>query len=413
MNPKIFLTIETANGKHFLLPMRGQSSLLDKAFRGPEVRTANIDGYNEYTKDFIEQNKSAKGEAFWSTDYSFDPVKFVFNFNSLCLCVEDDWNEMAAGSKFDAHERYEIGGTVKAATEEKKVSYAGKAKAVAGGPRLLETIKKDFPCPTVNETGFYVEERNWNFLVRNIIRKQNTILIGPTGTGKTEIISRICEILGMDLSIYDMGAMQDPMTCLLGSHRIINGDSVFDYAKFVSDIQKPGVILLDELSRATLSANNILFPCLDSRRTLYCELADSKHDRSFKVHPDCVFIATANIGSEYSGTNDIDAALLNRFIPLQLDYLPAEIEASVLVKRTGISAINAEKLVNFFNIIRGKYQAGDLSKSVSTREAINCAEMVVDGFSLIDAIDFIISNKYINNNYNQEYSEVKQIIAGC
>ena len=49
-----------------------------------------------------------------------------------------------------------------------------------------------------------------------------------------------------------MGSMQDPLTDLLGSHRLENGSSVFDYAKFVEDVQKPGVILLDELSRAPL-----------------------------------------------------------------------------------------------------------------------------------------------------------------
>ena len=78
------------------------------------------------------------------------------------------------------------------------------------------------------------------------------LICGKTGTGKTEIIIKICNILGIDCHVYDMGSMQDPLTDLLGSHRLENGSSVFDYAKFVEDVQKPGVILLDELSRAPL-----------------------------------------------------------------------------------------------------------------------------------------------------------------
>ena len=56
-------------------------------------------------------------------------------------------------------------------------------------------------------------------------------------------------------------------------------------------------------------ANNILFPCLDGRRTLPVEIADASSTRSISVHPDVTFIATANIGNEYTGTQDIDEAL--------------------------------------------------------------------------------------------------------
>ena len=56
--------------------------------------------------------------------------------------------------------------------------------------------------------------------------------------------------------------------------------------------------------------------------------------------------------------------------------------------------------------------SGMLSKSVSTRETLACAELIVDGFSILDAVDFVISNKYINNNYNSEYSDVKKLIVG-
>lgn len=46
-----------------------------------------------------------------------------------------------------------------------------------------------------------------------------------------------------------MGALHDPIAGLLGVHRLDKGESIFDYAKFVSDVQKPGVVVLDEFSR--------------------------------------------------------------------------------------------------------------------------------------------------------------------
>ena len=368
-------------------PARNNKQLSQK-FNDIEIQNINITFYNKYTADFIKSHIQSN-DFFWSNEYEYDPDILTFNFYKLNPCMDDDYEKMQYPSNFDINKKYNLD------THKEQT--------------ILDTIKEKYPCPDIS-TGFYVEEKNWNYLVRNIMQHKNTMLIGHTGTGKTEIIIKICNILGIDCRIYDMGSMQDPLTDLLGSHRLENGSSVFDYAKFVEDVQKPGVILLDELSRAPLMTNNILFPCLDSRRQLPIEIADSKHDRVVKVHPECTFIATANIGSEYSGTNDIDAALLNRFLPLQLDYLPANIEVEILKIRTHIDDNSAIEVVSKFNRIRSAYKDSQISKSVSTRELIACGELIHDGFSISESIDFVVCQKYISNNYDDELKTVKKII---
>ena len=388
MNPTLYFSIsKTKDGKGYLHPARNNKQLSQK-FNDIEIQNINITFYNKYTTDFIKSHIQSI-DFFWSNEYEYDPDIFTFNFYKLNPCMDDDYEKMQYPSSFDINKKYNLD------THKEQT--------------ILDTIKEKYPYPDIS-TGFYVEEKNWNYLVRNIMQHKNTMLIGPTGTGKTELIIKICNILGIDCRIYDMGSMQDPLTDLLGSHRLENGSSVFDYAKFVEDVQKPGVILLDELSRAPLMTNNILFPCLDSRRQLPIEIADSHHDRIVKVHPECTFIATANIGSEYSGTNEIDAALLNRFLPLQLDYLPANIEVEILKIRTNIDDNSAIEVVSKFNRIRSAYKDSQISKSVSTRELIACGELIHDGFSISESIDFVVCQKYINNNYDDELKTVKKII---
>ena len=249
---------------------------------------------------------------------------------------------------------------------------------------------KDLKPPTITKQGFYVDKDNWYLLLRNITNQVNTMMIGPTGTGKTELVMLACEMLGIDCHVYDMGSMYDPVAGLLGVHRLQEGgESVFDYAKFTQDIQKPGVILLDELSRAPVTTNNILFPCLDGRRTLPVEIAGGEDVRSVKVHSECCFIATANVGAEYTGTMSMDRALVNRFFPLELDYMPKDAEEKVLVERCGVDIGSAKNIVSVANVVRSLYKKSEIGCSLSTRETLMAAELVADGWAPTRAMELV------------------------
>lgn len=358
-----------------LVPVAGQSDILDAAYEDGAMNAKSKRAYNDYVKGLIKSTK--EGTILASNNYEFSAKTLLFHFGELHVATKDEMYGMY-NNEFDATQNYK-------GMRETKVN-------------TLSYIMSNVACPTIDDSGFYVDGMNWNYIVRNIMKKRNTMLIGPTGTGKTELIFAIAKRLGMECNTYDMGAMQDPLTDLLGTHRLENGNSVFDTAKFVEDIQKPGIILLDELSRAPQMAMNILFPCLDSRHELRLDIADSKTDRVVKVHPECVFIATANIGAEYAGTNDIDAALLNRFLPLQLDYLPEEIETSVLLKKADISNADAKRIAAMAKDVRNVYKSGELTKSVSTRETCAIAELVEDGFSVETAFKFVVGNKFTEDD---------------
>lgn len=254
---------------------------------------------------------------------------------------------------------------------------------------LLDKIRSDkrYNVPQVEKEGFFVRENDWYHLIRNILTKRPTMITGPSGTGKTELIALIAKKMGLELCIYNMGTMIDPISGLLGVHRLVQGGSVFDYAKFTQDIQKPCIVLLDELSRAPLSCNNILLPCLDSRRELPVDIAGGNGARNIKVHPDCVFIATANIGSEYTGTTQMDRALVDRFQIREIEYMDADNESKVLAKRCKIDLNEAKIIVETARTVRNLYNKGEVSSSLSTRETLSAADMVADGWSVLEAME--------------------------
>ncbi len=286
----------------------------------------------------------------------------------------------------DAYDAYKQ----EAKTEAAQTLFAGQSQQAA--PKklsLLDKIRSDkrYAVPDIDKDGFFVKDTDWYILVRNIITKTASMITGPSGTGKTELVALAGKKLGLEVCIYNMGTMLDPISGLLGVHRLVQGGSVFDYAKFTEDIQKPCIILLDELSRAPLSANNILLPCLDSRRELPVDIAGGNGLRNIKVHPDCVFIATANIGAEYTGTSQMDRALVDRFFMHELEYMDADNETKVLSKRCGIEASEAKIIVETARTVRNLYAKGELSSTLSTRETLGAGRMVADGWSTLEAME--------------------------
>jgi nitric oxide reductase NorQ protein len=319
---------------------------------------------------------------------------------------------------------YSVSGTSNITASEEMIKAFEEYKTVSGSAipevkeeelSLLQKIRRDkkYSSPKISDEGFHVNDDIWYVLMRNYLKRRNTMLSGPTGTGKTELILLMAKHLGVPVHVYDMGALHDPMSALLGTHRIdAAGTSEFDYARFTQDIAKPGIIVLDELSRAPLSTNNILFPCLDSRRELPVEIASAKGTRNIKVHPDCVFYATANIGAEYTGTNMIDRALQDRFFMVELDYLPIKTETEILVKRTGVDRKQAEIITSYCKKIRDSAKAGTLSTSVSTRHSLEIGELVHDGFDMISACEAVLFPLFEGSKSEGERSTIAAIIQG-
>ena len=279
--------------------------------------------------------------------------------------------------------------------------------------KILDAIisDKSLKAPTSSEDGFFMSTDDWRLLVRNIKKHINTMIIGPTGSGKTSCVKEVCDRMGIELHIFDMGSMIDPISSLLGVHRLEAGKSVFDYAKFTEVIQRPCVILLDELNRASLSCNNVLFPCLDDRRKLSIEIACGKGKREINVHPEVTFIATANIGSEYSGTNTMDRALVNRFFPLELGCIPSKEESAVLTKRTGVEPKTSDLIVTIANNIRSLANKEEISVSLSIRETLMVANLVSDGWDLGKAMEMIYLPLYEGTKTDGERSTVYKTIS--
>lgn len=255
----------------------------------------------------------------------------------------------------------------------------------------LEPIKGKVRTTKDNVTlnGYFKLQRGtYEILRHNIKHGVNTMLIGPTGTGKTEVVSNLAKAFDLPLTIFDMGTMTDPVMGLVGTHVITVMDgkttSEFRRSRFSDVIQQPGIVMLDEISRAPAMANNLLFPCLDFRRELPMEY--SFHDTTpVPVHPQCVFFSTANMGSQYTGTHKLDRALLDRFMLIEMDSIKRdEIKETLMSEIPGLKPADADKMIKVFTEINEQHDEFKISFNLSLRHLKTIAKLVSNGFTIYD-----------------------------
>ena len=261
---------------------------------------------------------------------------------------------------------------------------------------------------------FYIDELKWKFLVRNIEKGKNIMMTGPSGCGKTDATFKAAEALGREVMYFNLGATQDPRSTLIGNtHYNKDSGTYFSESSFVSAIQKENaVILLDELSRAHPEAWNILMTVLDPIQR-YLRLDEKDDSPTIKVADGVSFIATANIGMEYTATRVIDRAILDRFALIEMEPLSEENEFTLLKgKFPSIDDKILNNLCSIVSSIRKEINSDTprLSTMVSTRNTIEIAELLDDGFSLEDASQLLIYPLFPNDGNDSERVFVKQLI---
>ncbi|MCE9532013.1 MAG: MoxR family ATPase [Planctomycetes bacterium] len=168
----------------------------------------------------------------------------------------------------------------------------------------------------------------------------NILLDGPQGCGKTVLAKSIAESLGLEFVFFNCGAVVEA-TDFLATIQVRASSSGAPVTEFVKTevlikleeaIENSGrryLIFLDEFNRCQESARNALMPALDSTRRLFHPI----ENRFLSVPDNVQFIAAVNRGGEFTGTFGIDAAQLDRFAPLQVDYMPPEEEVKLLRNR--------------------------------------------------------------------------------
>ncbi len=282
----------------------------------------------------------------------------------------------------------------------------------SGHKEMMDFIQKSY---SLKPKDLVISELKWKYLIRSAVRGKNIMMTGPAGCGKTLAAKSLVNALDRPNFYFNMGATQDPRSTLIGNvHFDKSKGTYFSESLFVKAIQTPNsVILLDELTRAHPDAWNILMTVLDQGQR-YLRLDEGEGQQTIKVAEGVCFVSTANIGNEYTATRQLDKALLDRFVIIEMDTLSDEEEYGLL--QYMFPSVDSQMLktvssISFLTRSESKSDNPRIGSGISTRTSVEIAGLLFDGFSIQESADITIYPQYDNDGgVDSERTFVKQIV---
>ncbi len=249
---------------------------------------------------------------------------------------------------------------------------------------------------SLRPTNLILSDLKWKYLMRSVVRGKNIMMTGPSGCGKTLAVQSVAKALnGRPYYYFNLGATTDPRSTLIGNthYNKEKGTYVAD-ALFAQAIQKENaIILMDELTRATPDAWNILITVLDENQR-YLRTDEKPDTPTIKVAKGVTFIATANIGAEYTSTRVLDRAMLDRFSAIvEMEPLSKDEEVRLLsMTYPNLAEKDITAIAEIAAHTRAQVKSDDarVTTSISSRLTVEMAGLMYDGFNLAEAAEVCI-----------------------
>jgi len=200
--------------------------------------------------------------------------------------------------------------------------------------------------------------------------KDPLFLTGPSGAGKTSLMKQVAARLNIPVQeITGHGRMEVPD--MIGRVGLIGGDTIYLDGPLTTAYREGHWFLLNELDLLDPSTNAGLNGILEKAPLTIMENCGEV----VKAHPDFAFIATGNTagGGDASGmfisTMRQNAAFMDRFLMLAVDYPKKEVESALLASKVPQLPKNVrDGMVSVANEVRRVFkgeQSGALKEAVS------------------------------------------------
>jgi nitric oxide reductase NorQ protein len=205
------------------------------------------------------------------------------------------------------------------------------------------------------------------------------LLKGPTGCGKT----RFVEVMAYDLGrqIYTVAGHEDLTSAdLVGRFLLKGGETTWVDGPLTRAVREGAIAYLDEVVEARQDTTVVIHPLTDHRRQLPVDRLGITLDAA----PGFQLVISYNPGYQ-SVLKDLKDSTRQRFVAIELDFPPADLETEIVAHEAGISVEVAQSLVKVGHAIRN-LEGSPLREVASTRALILAGGLAAAGLPLRRAV---------------------------
>ena len=222
-------------------------------------------------------------------------------------------------------------------------------------------------------------------------QKIPVLLKGPTGCGKTRFIEYMAWKLGRPLTIIKdvtgnegettqalplvtVACHEDLTASDLVGRYLLEGESTRWIDGPLTRAVKAGAICyLDEVVEARKDTTVLIHPLTDHRRVLPIE----KRGQIIEAADGFLLVISYNPGYQ-SALKDLKHSTRQRFVSIEFDYPPRDIEAEIVRHESGVDADSAMQLAKLGEKVRNLREHG-LGEGASTRLLIYAGKLIAQG----------------------------------
>ena len=221
------------------------------------------------------------------------------------------------------------------------------------------------------------------------------IFKGPTGCGKTRFVEYMSYRLGQPLTkiqqadsrgverpegdnipLVTIACHEDLTASDLVGRYLLEGDStVWIDGPLTRAVKAGGICYLDEIVEARKDTTVLIHPLTDHRRILPVE----KRGELLEAADGFLLILSYNPGYQ-SALKDLKHSTRQRFVSIEFDYPPRDIEAEIIQHESGANPDDALQLAKLGEKVRNLREHG-LGEGASTRLLIYAGKLMAQGIA--------------------------------
>jgi nitric oxide reductase NorQ protein len=249
-----------------------------------------------------------------------------------------------------------------------------------------ESIEKAIEKYVIAREPYYLAVGNEIELFEAAHRSKLPVMLkGPTGCGKTRFIEYMAWRLGRPL--VTVACHEDlSATDLVGRFLLEGDETVWHDGPLTTAVKHGAICYLDEIVEARKDTIVLIHPLTDDRRVLPVE----KRGTILQAPDEFMLVVSYNPGYQ-SVLKDLKQSTRQRFVGLEFDYPPSQLEAEILMHEGSVDEQTARDLVLIGEKVRNLKGHG-LEEGVSTRLLVYASQLVSSGIHPHVACEVAITN---------------------